>query len=326
MNSHLPTAEFLSLTRGKRVLVIGDVMVDQYISGAVHRISPEAPVPVLLHQDTMHLPGGAANVALNLAGMENEVWLASVIGADRMGGILKELLTEKNIHMELILSDEHRLTTCKTRVMAGKQHLLRMDQEITEDLSPQMLGNLLANIEALLETEKIDIAVLQDYNKGVLNTESIKQILQLMQKHQIPVAVDPKFQNFYVYQGVTIFKPNLTELKANVPFEIEITDSGLTKAAAHLRSKLGCHLVLITLSDRGIFIDDGMHHLLIPAEKRLIADVCGAGDTVISVASIAFAGGLQPADIAYWAGRCGTIVCQYPGVVPISRDMVLTSD
>jgi rfaE bifunctional protein kinase chain/domain len=306
--------------------VIGDVMVDQYISGAVHRISPEAPVPVLLHQDTIHLPGGAANVALNLAGMDNEVWLASVIGTDSMGNILKGLLAEKNIHMELILADEHRMTTCKTRVMAGKQHLLRMDQEITEDLSPQTLGNLLANINTLLEAVEIDIVVLQDYNKGVLNTASIQQILQLMQKHQIPVAVDPKFQNFYTYQGVTIFKPNLTELKANVPFEVEITESGLTKAAAHLRAKLGCHLVLITLSDRGIFIDDGIHHLLIPAERRLITDVCGAGDTVISVASIAYAGGLQLTDIAYWAGRCGTIVCQYPGVVPISREMVLTSD
>lgn len=326
MISHLPTAEFLSLTRGKRVLVIGDVMVDQYISGAVHRISPEAPVPVLNHQDTIHLPGGAANVALNLAGMDNEVWLASVIGTDRMGAILKELLTEKNIHLELILADEQRMTTCKTRVMAGKQQLLRIDQEITEDLSLPILTSLLTNIEALLETVEIDIVVLQDYNKGVLNTTSIQQILQLLQKHEIPVAVDPKFQNFYAYPGVTIFKPNLTELKANVPFEVEITESGLTKAASHLRSKLGCHLVLITLSDRGIFIDDGMQHLLIPAEKRLIADVCGAGDTVISVASIAYAGGLQPADLAYWAGRCGTMVCQYPGVVPISREMVLTSD
>jgi D-glycero-beta-D-manno-heptose-7-phosphate kinase len=177
-------------------------------------------------------------------------------------------------------------------------------------------------IERLLEEKIPDIAVLQDYNKGILTAESIPAILELLQKYQVPVAVDPKFENFYAYQGVTIFKPNLTELRVNVPFKIQINESSLLEAAAYLRSRLHCQLVLITLSERGVFIDDGNNHSLIPAEKRLIADVCGAGDTVISVASLAYVAGLQLKDIAYWSSYCGTLVCQYPGVKPITREML----
>jgi D-glycero-beta-D-manno-heptose-7-phosphate kinase len=322
MNSFLPTSQFLNLTRNKRVLVIGDVMIDQYLSGSVSRISPEAPVPILLHQETTFLPGGAANVALNLAGLESEVWLASAIGADEMGNLLKEILSSKNIHTDLLLTDTRQMTTCKTRIMAGNQHLLRVDQEKKENLPSDLLVHFLKMIERLLEEKIPDIAVLQDYNKGILTAESIPAILELLQKYQVPVAVDPKFENFYAYQGVTIFKPNLTELRVNVPFKIQINESSLLEAAAYLRSRLHCQLVLITLSERGVFIDDGNNHSLIPAEKRLIADVCGAGDTVISVASLAYVAGLQLKDIAYWSSYCGTLVCQYPGVKPITREML----
>ncbi len=322
MNSFLPTPQFLNLTRSKRVLVIGDVMIDQYLSGSVSRISPEAPVPILLHQETTFRPGGAANVALNLAGLDNEVWLASAIGTDEMGNLLKEMLKSNNINIDLLLADVRQMTTSKTRIMAGKQHLLRVDREKKENIPSDLLVHLLEMTERLLQEKKPDIAVLQDYNKGLLTTESISGILGLLQKYQVPVAVDPKFENFYAYQGVTIFKPNLAELRANVPFKVEINESSLLEAATYLRSRLNCQIVLITLSERGVFIDDGDTHVLIPAEKRLIADVCGAGDTVISVASVAYVAGMRLQDIAYWSSYCGTLVCQYPGVKPITREML----
>ena len=313
----------LERIKGKKVLVVGDVMIDQYLTGTVNRISPEAPVPILMHQNTRHLPGGAANVALNLSGMGAEVWLASAIGNDDMGKKLTELLLNNNIHTDLLLESELRMTTCKTRVMAGKQHLLRVDQERRDAIDDDLLRNLIQKITAILGHYKIDIVVMQDYNKGVLSTNSIRQLLELFNQWNIPVTVDPKFENFFTYRNVTLFKPNLAELRASLPFSVEPNLTSLKKASAYLRSKLDCDIIVITLSDKGIYIDRQDEHLLLPTQERLIADVCGAGDTVISVASLAVAEKFDLHTIAYWASYCGTLVCQYPGVMPISRDMLM---
>jgi rfaE bifunctional protein kinase chain/domain len=317
------TEEFLERIQHKKVLVIGDVMIDQYLRGSVSRISPEAPVPILMHQDTSLLPGGAANVALNLAGLGSEVWIASAIGDDEMGKKLIELLNGKHINTELLLASAHRMTTCKTRIMAGNQHLLRVDQERRDAIQPELLEGLVRSIKKLLDTVPIDIAILQDYNKGVLSGAGIKKFMKLLNEHHIPIAVDPKFEHFYEYQGVALFKPNLAELRAKLPFSVEINRESLKEAATYLRSKLDCRYIMITLSDKGIFIDNGSEHHLLPAEERLIADVCGAGDTVISVASLCLSADLDTHTIAHWSGLSGTLVCQYPGVMPVSREMLL---
>lgn len=317
------TQQFLELIQYKKVLVIGDVMIDQYLSGSVSRISPEAPVPIMMHQDTTVLPGGAANVALNLAGLGSEVWIASAVGDDDMGRKLIELLNEKRINTDLLFSSAHRMTTCKTRIMAGKQHLLRVDQERRDAIQPELLERLVDSLNKLMETVPFDIAILQDYNKGVLSGLSIKKFLKLLRDQDIPIAVDPKFEHFYDYQGVDLFKPNLAELRATLPFSVEITSESLSEAARYLRTKLACKSIMITLSDKGIFIDNGSEHHLLPAQKRLIADVCGAGDTVISVAALCLSADLEPYTIAHWSGLSGTLVCQYPGVMPVSREMLL---
>lgn len=323
MSASAETQQFLEQIQDKKVLVIGDVMIDQYLSGSVNRISPEAPVPILMHQETSHLPGGAANVALNLAGLGSEVWVASVIGADDMGGKLIELLNQKLINTDLLLASSDRMTTCKTRIMAGKQHLLRVDRERREAIQPALLETLANSIKNLLKVVPIDIAILQDYNKGVLSGASIKIFLDLLHDQNIPVAVDPKYDHFYDYREVALFKPNLAELRATLPFSVEVSQPSLMDAANYLRSKLGCKTIMITLSDKGIFIDNGSEQHLLPAQKKLIADVCGAGDTVISIASLAIASGLDPYATARWSGLCGTLVCQYPGVMPISKAMLL---
>jgi len=323
MNLKAEAEIFLDHIKGQKVLVVGDVMIDQYLEGSVSGISPEASVPILMHDHTQHLPGGAANVALNLAALSSEVWLASVVGQDDMGNKLIQLLNEKRINTKLLLSSDERLTTCKTRVMAGKQHLLRVDKERAEALKDHLLKAFISNISTVLNALKFDLVIMQDYNKGVLSSESIRALLSLFAEYRIPVAVDPKFENFFEYEKVDLFKPNLAELRASTPFEVKIDESSLAKAADYLREKLGCKTIMITLSDKGIYINrKGQSHLL-PAQKRIIADVCGAGDTVISVASLALSQNLDIHTIAFWAGYCGTVVCQYPGVVPVSSEMIL---
>jgi rfaE bifunctional protein kinase chain/domain len=322
MSNLISLDRFFEETRSKKVLVIGDVMVDQYLSGKVSRISPEAPVPVLDHQQTQHTPGGAANVALNIIGLASDVWIWSAIGKDPMGEKIHDLLKAQGVQTDLLFAFEERMTTCKTRIMAGNQHLLRVDQERRAALEDHHLDLMLAKLGSLLLSEDIDVAILQDYNKGIFTQKSIARLLSLLANHQLDIVVDPKIENFYSYQRATIFKPNLAELRASVPFEVTVDPASLQKAAAHIRAETSCKIVMITLSDKGIFVDDGLSHHLLPAPKKLIADVCGAGDTVVSVAALAYAAGLDLENMAHWSALCGTTVCQFPGVKPITRALL----
>lgn len=312
MSNLITLDKFLENTRDKKVLVMGDVMIDQYLSGKVSRISPEAPVPVLDHQQTQHTPGGAANVALNIMGLASDVWVWSAIGKDPMGEKIKDLLKAQGVQTDMLFAFDERMTTCKTRIMAGNQHLLRVDQERREALASNHLDLMLEKLDKFLQTEDIDVAIMQDYNKGIFTESSIPKLLSLLATHQIDMVVDPKIDNFYAYKKATIFKPNLAELRASVPFEVTVDPSSLQKAAAFIRSKTNCNIVMITLSDKGIFIDDGLNHHLLAAPKKLITDVCGAGDTVVSVAALAYTAGLDLENIAHWSAHCGTTVCQFP--------------
>ena len=307
---------------GRRIMVIGDVMLDRYLSGEVNRISPEAPVPILNHKQTYECPGGAANVALNLRSMNNEVFITSMVGDDEEGRALTDLLTKHGIHTSSILSIQNRTTTTKIRVMAGSQHLLRVDREVVDDLSEESLNQLLGQTESILRMQRVEMIIFQDYNKGMLTERSISAFLDLARKFNIPTAVDPKFSNFMSYREVTIFKPNLLELRNSVPFPVPVIERDLQKAATYLREKLACHTVLITLSDQGIYVNQPKNSALVPVVKRTIADVCGAGDTVISIAALAWLAELPARDLAYWASFAGTVTCQYPGVVPVSPEML----
>ncbi len=305
------------------ILVIGDVMLDRYLDGSVNRTSPEAPVPVLDLEEINHRPGGAANVALNIRGLGAQVSLISAAGADQRGRELVQLLKDGGVHIRGLVLSEERLTTSKTRVMAGRKHLLRVDEERREPLSPADRSLLLKHVDATLSRGNVQAVILQDYDKGVLDPGSISAILRICHLYDVPVAVDPKFEDFMAYRGVTLFKPNLVELRRGVPFAVSSDEDSLRAAAAYLREKLACTYVMITLSEDGVFIDGDAKSHLAPAPKRTVSDVCGAGDTVISVAALALATGLAIPDMASLAALAGTTACQFAGVVPIRGELLL---
>jgi len=306
-----------------RVLVIGDVMIDRYLSGAVDRISPEAPVPVVhLHNRDSRL-GGAANVALNLSALGAKPYLCTVVGDDEHGEQIAHLLPEAGLSNRGLVRSGERTTTVKTRVLAASQQLLRVDQEDTHDLSEQEAGHFLATVRGILEQRNIHAILFQDYNKGVLSETVIREVILEAVKRDIPTVVDPKYRNFWAYKRATLFKPNLKEIRAQVPMQVEPTLESLLEANAYIHRKLDNPITLITLSDKGLFISDHREHHLLPTEARAIADVCGAGDTVVSVAALGLAQQLPIREIAALANLAGGQVCERVGVVPVDRAQLM---
>lgn len=301
----------------KQILVIGDVMIDRYLRGKVDRISPEAPVPVLDYQSTEDRPGGAANVALNIKALGATPLLCSVVGEDADGQAFLNLLPEVGIPDIGIVRSPQRMTTVKTRVMAGSQHLLRVDREDKHPLSRQEEEQLLQKVERLLEHSPPDAILFQDYNKGVLSPGLIKTLISIAQSAGIPTSADPKKANFLAFRGVTLFKPNLKEIRESLVLDIQPTSESLLKASRRLRQQLNHSISLITLSERGVFVETSNQHKLIPALPRTITDVCGAGDTVISVATLALASGMDIEAMAAISNMAGGQVCEKAGVVPV---------
>jgi rfaE bifunctional protein kinase chain/domain len=304
-------------------LVVGDVMLDRYLSGEVRRISPEAPVPVVQLAHSEDRLGGAANVALNLRALGATPYLCSAIGQDTDGGIFTELLPAHDLPSEGILPLASRITTVKTRVMAGAQHLLRIDREMVQPLSGEEESAFLDRFRHILESRAIHVVLLQDYNKGVLSASLIAAVLAEAQKRGIPSAVDPKDQHFWAYRGATLFKPNLKEIRAQLPQPIEPELKSLQSAAAQIHKKLGNSLSMITLSEHGVFISDDQQSLLLPTQVKQVADVSGAGDTVISVVSLAMALGVDLRTLAVLANLAGGQVCEKVGVVPVDKQRLL---
>jgi rfaE bifunctional protein kinase chain/domain len=301
------------------VLVVGDVMIDRYLTGKVDRISPEAPVPVVHLQHEDNRLGGAANVALNLLAMGAYPILCSVVGQDNNGKLFNERLAEQGLTSRGIISSSKRKTTVKTRVLAGNQQLMRVDQEDTHDLEADEEKKLLQHIREILENREVDLIIFQDYNKGVLSGSVIRELILESVKRDILTAVDPKKKNFWAYRHVSLFKPNLKEIRESLPFPIRPELEDLKKASAYIRQKLGNAQTLITLSEKGLFMDSGDHQWLEGTRERAIADVCGAGDTVISVASLALAAGMDMEVISCLANMAGGQVCERVGVVPVDR-------
>lgn len=310
---------FLDQFSGLKVLVIGDVMIDRYLVGSVDRISPEAPVPVVLLNSRDNRLGGAANVALNLKALGAEPYLCSVTGQDKNGEIFAELLPEAGLSNKGILPSPERRTTIKTRVLAQNQQLMRVDEEDRFELSDSERKAFLERIRSLLESKNIDLILFQDYNKGVLTQAVIREIILEAIKRDIPTAVDPKNLNFWEYKRVQLFKPNLSEVRAKLPMEVNSSLESLQEAAAYIHRKLDNPYTMITLSEKGLFITDHKDYLIVPAEARDIADVCGAGDTVVSVASLGMALGWPLREIALLSNLAGGQVCEKVGVVPVDK-------
>jgi D-glycero-beta-D-manno-heptose-7-phosphate kinase len=315
----------LQKLENQRVLIVGDVMLDRYMSGAVTRISPEAPVPVLLHQHSEDRLGGAANVALNIKALGSVPILCSVTGSDEDGAILQHLLHQRSITTEGIVQSTERRTTVKTRVVSNKQQILRIDKEDTHNLSDNESMNLLHRITMLMDSQPIGVVILQDYNKGVLTQEVIAGVIKAAKARNIPTTVDPKKVNFFAYRGVTLFKPNLKEIRDSAPFEVNTQPESLQQAVQFLSEKLHNQLTMITLSEKGLYLASASGGgQLYPTHARNIADVSGAGDTVISIASLALAAGLPVETIAQLSNLAGGQVCEFPGVVPVDVSILLT--
>ncbi|MEM7161972.1 MAG: PfkB family carbohydrate kinase [Bacteroidota bacterium] len=305
-------------------LVIGDVMVDSYMWGEINRISPEAPVPIVEVKEREDRLGGAANVLRNFISLGCQPILCSVIGEDKAGEIFRQRLSHHALKEDYILNSTDRPTTRKTRVISEQQQVLRVDEEVTADLNIDEEIALLSKIQRALNNEAISVVVLEDYNKGVLTKNVIEQVIVWCIEKDIPVTVDPKKKNFWAYQGVTLFKPNLREIEDGLKEEVDPTSkSSLDEACAKLKQKLNAAMALITLSEHGVYVNHKGNSEIIPAEKREIADVSGAGDTVISVASICLALGMEASNMARLSNLAGGLVCEKVGVVPITAKTLL---
>jgi rfaE bifunctional protein kinase chain/domain len=304
-----------------RVLIIGDVMVDAYVWGKVSRISPEAPVPVLMCEHTENRPGGAANVALNVKSLGAVPVMCSVIGKDENSQVFRQMIQKLGMPDEGFITSPERITTCKTRIMAGHQQLLRVDQEDDHYINKELENALWQRILALVNQSNISAIVFQDYDKGVITPGLIEKVISLASQWKIPTLVDPKSRNFKHYKNATLFKPNFKEFTEGMQLELKKTDfEAIHDAACRLQKQSGFYMVLITLSEHGMLISMEGGYKVVPTQARGVADVSGAGDTVIAVASLCLATGIDPYQMAHLANRAAGRVCEKAGVIPVERE------
>jgi len=310
----------------KKVIVVGDVMLDTYIKGKVSRISPEAPVPVVKFESKENRLGGAANVALNIKALGAKPYICSVIGDDDNAKIFEQLVNDFHLPKNGIIYSDERSTTEKTRVIGNNQQLLRVDNEEISPLSSKLEYNLVERIKEICRQEQIDAIILQDYNKGVLTPKVISDIVHFANENNIPTAVDPKKENFFDYKNVTLFKPNLKELKEglDIEFNYSPTDkAAFLNAVKALKDKINSKYTFITLSEFGVYINNDENDYFISAHLRNITDVSGAGDTVISVATLCLASDLKPELIAEISNLAGGLVCEKVGVISIDKEQLM---
>ncbi|WP_439879988.1 bifunctional heptose 7-phosphate kinase/heptose 1-phosphate adenyltransferase [Pontibacter sp. MBLB2868] len=301
-----------------QVLIVGDVMIDSYLWGKSTRISPEAPVPIVNVVKREKRLGGAANVALNVQALGATPLLCSVIGDDQDGADYLRLMEENNLPTQGIVQSPERVTTIKHRIIAGAQQLLRVDSEIEHNLTDYEERHLEERYLQLLE--KADVVVLEDYDKGVFSNENIQRFIALANQKRVPIVVDPKKKNFLSYVGCTLFKPNLKELREGL--KVDFADENLhafEEAVVSLQSQLQVQQVLVTLSERGVFVANGTEKTYIEAHRRSISDVSGAGDTVISIAALCMALTTSAPFMAGLSNLGGGLVCEQVGVVPVNK-------
>lgn len=306
------------------VLIIGDVMIDSYLWGKVSRISPEAPVPIVAVGKKERRLGGAANVALNIQALGANPILCSVIGVDYEGQGFMDLLKSQKLSQKGILKSRDRVTTVKTRVMGNNSQLLRVDEEEEGDITSSETQQLLTLISYILTHDKIDVVIFEDYNKGLITPRLISKVVELTKSKGIPTCVDPKKKNFNSYKGVSLFKPNLKELREGVKLDISGDNvNELQRAVSSYRVKQKIETVLVTLAEKGVITNSRKVKEHVPAHIRSIADVSGAGDTVISVASLCRALDCNDILTAAISNLSGGLVCEQIGVVPIDKNQLM---
>ncbi len=307
-----------------KVLIIGDVMVDSYIFGNTTRISPEAPIPVVDVYKKENRLGGAANVALNIKELGATPLLCSVVGDDYEGHAFKKHLQFNHIDPAYIILDQERKTTVKTRVVSRNAQLVRFDSEQRDPIDTKTELLLIDNIIDILYRTKPHVVILQDYNKGVLTPKVIASVIYNSNQMEIPVAVDPKKDNFFLYKGCTLFKPNLKEASDGLAAALNPSrPESLTSADEQLRAILNNTYTIITLSEKGIFVGMEGDSEIIPAYVRNITDVSGAGDTVISMLSLGLALGLDIFATVELANIAAGMVCEKVGVVAVDKGALL---
>ena len=300
---------------GKKIAVIGDMMLDCYFWGYVKRISPEAPVPVVEVGDEFYRFGGAANVALNILKLGGIPFPIGVIGYDNDGTIFTSLINENQLHSDGIFIDESRPTTSKTRVIAHNQHVVRIDKESKDYVNEEMRRKIFSYLESHMK--KLDGIILQDYNKGVLTPELIEKIIHLANKNDILITVDPKFNNFFAYKNVTVFKPNRKEAEDVLGMKIK-SASDVSSAGKIILERVKASNVLLTLGEEGIAVfEEHQAEKRMPTKAIKVADVSGAGDTVISTLTMALAAKGNILEACYLANYAAGIVCGEVGIVPI---------
>jgi rfaE bifunctional protein kinase chain/domain len=308
----------------KKVAIVGDVMLDTYWWGNVERISPEAPVPVVALKKKELRVGGAANVALNSVSLSAQTTVISVIGDDEDGKDLLKLLEEKQINTTYVISSGKRITTNKTRVMSRNQQMMRLDAEITSDIDKDLEDQLLKSVEKYFAAQKPDILIFEDYNKGVLTARVIAELIKICKEHNVVTSVDPKKKNFLSFKGVTLFKPNLKEVKEGLNLLVDAVDlSSLKEIHKALQQNLQHEISFITLSEKGVFYQQNDEARIIPTHIRNIADVSGAGDTVIAVASLVYATTKDTHLAAEMANIAGGLVCEEVGTAAIDKGKLL---
>lgn len=305
-------------------IVIGDLMVDSYLWGKVERISPEAPVPVVSVIKRENRLGGAANVSLNIKALGATPYLFSVVGNDEKGRKLKKLFLKEKLPFEGIFEVPGRITTVKSRIISRGQHIARVDEETSENIDNELENRIFANIQKLLNEKKINVIVFVDYDKGVITKTLFEKVNKMAIDRGIPTAVDPKKRNFNHFKNVSLFKPNFNEFAEGVGIPIEKGDfASIKKIAESFKQKQNFKLIFITLSELGVLISNGDEEQHYPAIIRDIADVSGAGDTVIGVASLAMAAGLSQKTMALMSNLAGGLVCEKVGVVPINKEQLI---
>ena len=328
-----PLQQFTESLEGQNILIVGDVMVDAYMWGNVNRISPEAPVPIVEIQRRERRLGGAANVAVNIQSMGGNPVMCSVLGNDDESKEFLQIMYDHNMDKRGITTSDNRITTVKTRIIGNGTHMLRIDEEMTAPLAATDEQMMTDRLNKIFKTMNISAVILQDYDKGNLTPAVIDHVVELARRKKIITTVDPKHRNFANFHDVTLFKPNLKELKEGLNIEIDESSAeamkrDLDEAALLLHQRQHIDVVLITLSAKGVYVCDFRqeepYSLIIPAHLRSICDVSGAGDTVISVITMALAAGLDVETAVRYANMAGGIVCEEVGVVPINRERLLS--
>jgi rfaE bifunctional protein kinase chain/domain len=301
----------------KSILVIGDVMLDKFMWGKADRISPEAPVPIISVDKISHSPGGAGNVALNLSKLSANAHLLAIVGDDNESNLLEDNLVNNGVKVKFI-KDAKKSTTTKTRIIAHGQQVVRTDYENNNDITSDQIKNIK---DALYEfSTEIDAIIIEDYNKGLLVKDCIETILDIAAINNLPVYVDPKRDNFFVYNKIRLFKPNMFEFESMINFDKQ--NKSLEELGKELREKINAEILMITRGAEGvtIFTDDNVQTFGTKARK--VHDVSGAGDTAISAFVLSDLSGANIEESAIISNYAAGRVCEEVGVVPISLEMI----